>query len=544
MADCKKYVKISDFWQKGWYNVDKNRILSLFYGESAGREKGKQNYMEENKYRYADREEQLKKANSFLVLGFLVFYAFVMVVVVTACIRHIRTVGYTAMLSTIIVISILVTVVMFLRNRKDNKIRYMAIVGLLVVTFFMSFAFDNYYVRFMAAIPLVAGIIFFDTKFAAISSSLMAAMNILMTFLKISVIQAYQGEEALDHICATGAICVLMALVYLMTRVGYKFNQDTILSLTAKEAAQQKMMDDIIAVADQVRRGTENAMGIVNDLNSSTEVVNGAMKDISDSTLSTAENIQTQTTMTQSIQDSIGATLERSQKMVQVAKHSSELNDQSAQIMGELRQQSVVITETNAKVAEAMNLLQERTKAVKSIADTIFSISSQTNLLALNASIESARAGEAGRGFAVVADEIRQLAEKTRQETESIASILDQLSDNAQTAAAAVEKSVSAAGAQDEMIANASVSFKEVNENVNKLIGDIGEIDKMLNNLADANNQIVENILHLSATTEEVTASSSQASELSVKNLGNAESTKSLLNDVLDVSHQLDKYMK
>lgn len=372
----------------------------------------------------------------------------------------------------------------------------------------------------------------------------MAAMNILMTFLKISVIQAYQGEEALDHICATGAICVLMALVYLMTRVGYKFNQDTILSLTAKEAAQQKMMDDIIAVADQVRKGTENAMGIVNDLNSSTEVVNGAMKDISDSTLSTAENIQTQTTMTQSIQDSIGATLERSQKMVQVAKHSSELNDQSAQIMNELRQQSVVITETNAKVAEAMNLLQERTKAVKSIADTIFSISSQTNLLALNASIESARAGEAGRGFAVVADEIRQLAEKTRQETESIASILDQLSDNAQTAAAAVEKSVSAAGAQDEMIANASVSFKEVNENVNKLIGDIGEIDKMLNNLADANNQIVENILHLSATTEEVTASSSQASELSVKNLGNAESTKSLLNDVLDVSHQLDKYMK
>lgn len=544
MADCKKYVKISDFWKKEWYNVDENRMLSFLWGKQPAERKENKNHMEENKYRYADREEQLKKANSFLVLGFLVFYVFVMVVVVTACIRHIRTVGYTMMLSTIIAISILVTVVMFLRNRKDNKIRYMAIVGLLVVTFFMSFAFDNYYVRFMAAIPLVAGIIFFDTKFAAISSSLMAAMNILMTFLKISVIQAYQGEEALDHICATGAICVLMALVYLMTRVGYKFNQDTILSLTAKEAAQQKMMDDIIAVADQVRRGTENAMGIVNDLNSSTEVVNGAMKDISDSTLSTAENIQIQTTMTQSIQDSIGATLERSQKMVQVAKHSSELNDQSAQIMGELRQQSVVITETNAKVAEAMNLLQERTKAVKSIADTIFSISSQTNLLALNASIESARAGEAGRGFAVVADEIRQLAEKTRQETESIASILDQLSDNAQTAAAAVEKSVSAAGAQDEMIANASVSFKEVNENVNKLIGDIGEIDKMLNNLADANNQIVENILHLSATTEEVTASSSQASELSVKNLGNAESTKSLLNDVLDVSHQLDKYMK
>lgn len=479
----------------------------------------------EQKHLYADTVEQNKRANHFLVIGYIVFYLCVLCVVGIACLRGIRTVGYTVMIAVLIILATAGTLVLYQRRKDDPKIRYIATVGLLVITFVMGWAFDNYYVRFMAAIPLVACILFYDKKFAAFSGIAVSAVNLLVTASK------------------TLAIILMMVVVYLTVSVAYQFNRDTIGSLTEKEAAQRQMVDDIIAVADQVRKGTENAMNIVNELNSSTEVVNGAMKDISDSTQSTAENIQTQTEMTQNIQDSIGTTLERSEKMVQVAKQSGELNEKSSRIMDDLKKQSAVIAQTNSEVASSMRELQDRTSAVKSIADTIFSISSQTNLLALNASIESARAGEAGRGFAVVADEIRQLAEKTRQETENIANILEQLSENAQTAADAVERSVTAAGAQDEMIAQASESFGAMNQNVNELVTDIGEIDTMLNNLSKANNQIVENIMQLSATTEEVTASSVQAADLSVKNLGNAENTKDLLHSVLDESHKLEQYI-
>lgn len=479
----------------------------------------------EQKHLYADTVEQNKRANHFLAIGYIVFYLCVLCVVGIACLRGIRTVGYTVMIAVLIILATAGTLVLYQRRKDDPKIRYIATVGLLVITFVMGWAFDNYYVRFMAAIPLVACILFYDKKFAAFSGIAVSAVNLFVTASK------------------TLAIILMMVVVYLTVSVAYQFNRDTIGSLTEKEAAQRQMVDDIIAVADQVRKGTENAMNIVNELNSSTEVVNGAMKDISDSTQSTAENIQTQTEMTQNIQDSIGTTLERSEKMVQVAKQSGELNEKSSRIMDDLKKQSAVIAQTNSEVASSMRELQDRTSAVKSIADTIFSISSQTNLLALNASIESARAGEAGRGFAVVADEIRQLAEKTRQETENIANILEQLSENAQTAADAVERSVTAAGAQDEMIAQASESFGAMNQNVNELVTDIGEIDTMLNNLSKANNQIVENIMQLSATTEEVTASSVQAADLSVKNLGNAENTKDLLHSVLDESHKLEQYI-
>ena len=48
------------------------------------------------------------------------------------------------------------------------------------------------------------------------------------------------------------------------------------------------------------------------------------------------------------------------------------------------------------EMVKAMNKIEESSINIKSIINTIYSISEQTNLLALNAAIEAARAGEAG----------------------------------------------------------------------------------------------------------------------------------------------------
>ena len=497
----------------------------------------------EKKYVYARKEDQLRHANCFAQIGYAVYYVIALATQWIACAMGIRTLQLSLVITAVIIISSFITFAAYLRNSKSTITRYTALIGLLIVAFVTGAAFDNYYIRFMACVPLVACVLFFDVKFSIIAGCAMTVVNFAVNYVNIYVQNMYPKEEIRDQICASLAVAFLMIIVSLATSVARLYNHDTRHSLMREQEKQRMVMEHVLTVAEQVRKGTEGAMKMVSELNATAGIVNHSVCDISESTQSTAESIQTQTTMTQNIQDSINQTLEYSENMVQVARDSEKLNNNSLQMMNNLKRQSVVINETNAGVAASMKELQERAEAVKTIADTIFDISNQTNLLALNASIESARAGEAGRGFAVVADEIRQLAAKTRKETENIAGILNELSDHAESAAVAVHKSIEAADAQDGMIEQVSQSFDQMNTNSRQLLSSIGDIDGMLNQLSDSNNRIVDNITQLSETSEEVMSSSMQASELSVQNLQNAETTKEMLHQVLDVSHELEQYL-
>lgn len=59
----------------------------------------------EQKHLYADTVEQNKRANHFLVIGYIVFYLCVLCVVGIACLRGIRTVGYTVMIAVLIILA-------------------------------------------------------------------------------------------------------------------------------------------------------------------------------------------------------------------------------------------------------------------------------------------------------------------------------------------------------------------------------------------------------------------------------------------------------
>ena len=501
-------------------------------------------YMETKQdFRYANKDEQQKRENRFMLISYMTFYVFACLIVVTSYAKGIRTLPYTAMLLTVVLCVVATTISMYIKDKQNQRIRYVLASGLIVMLFLMGYTYEGYYIRFAAVIPLAGNIISYDKRFIIIFGTITSLINIFLTFVQTSINHVYVGQEVVDNWYATVAIIALITIIMFTVNIARDFNRDTLGQLEEEKEIQKIMSNNVIQVATEVRKGTEKAMDIVNELSKSTTMVNQSINDISEGTSSTAEEIQSQTGMTNRIQNALIHTLKRSEKMVEVASSSDKLNNENLQLMNEIKNQSILISDIGKDVARSMDKLKDRTNTVKTISDAIVNISDQTNLLALNAAIESARAGEAGKGFAVVANEIRKLAEQTKKETGHIGIILNELSNEAEGVSNEIGRSVSAITMQDGLIGKASQSFGDMNKNVNELIDDITKFNRILNGLSEANNKIVENIMHLSATTEQITASSDQSADLSNVNLKNVEETVGILEDIIETSYKMDQYL-
>jgi methyl-accepting chemotaxis protein len=139
---------------------------------------------------------------------------------------------------------------------------------------------------------------------------------------------------------------------------------------------------------------------------------------------------------------------------------------------------------------ETMHLLQQDSKNINSILDTIRSIAEQTNLLALNAAIEAARAGDQGRGFAVVADEVRALARRTADSTGEIDGLLGNLARRTQVITQQMQGSLQVSQDSVECIQQARDSFDRIRTSVDS----IRDQNNQIATAAEEQHQVAEEI--------------------------------------------------
>ncbi len=387
-----------------------------------------------------------------------------------------------------------------LKYRDSDKFMYIGTMSLVVVFIILLFTTANPYM-YATMFPIVLYVMFYQNK----RFTMICALGNLVVMLAFAVkmYTAGFGDESITNF-VIGAACI--GLVYWIIALQDRHKRENNDELEAKNAEQNKLMAQLTTVSNTITARVDDAENISKDLSVKINRTAGAMQEISDSTRMTAENVQSQTSMTSAISTSLDHILTMATEMAQDSEETQKNVTDGNDLVKSLEKEAEAVAAINAETAKQTTKLQQHAEDVKAIVSTILAISSKTNLLALNASIEAARAGEAGRGFAVVADEIRALSEQTKSSAEEIGSTIGVLIENVSVSSSNMEETVSAISKQNEMISETGAKFQEIYESIQALSQKVKSISCEVSDCVDSNSAVVDAISNLSASTEEVTA--------------------------------------
>lgn len=420
--------------------------------------------------------------------------------------------------AVIAVAALIGSIVMYLRFREQKLYpRYVAVAFSVAYAAMMLSTATNTTYPYMIPILIIL-VLSLDRTSVYIGSAVFLVMN----FAKVAMIVI--GAEDIMLVMETISVEVIITiLVSLGSILGVSnitaFHRESIEEVTAAAGQNEKIYQQIIHVAEDVNEDLTAADEMINQVEKALESMDISMSDIAEGVSGNTQAIAQQTEQTRAIKEIIDNTNEQTKSILNMANDTKDIVSHGEQALSTLTQHVKTAIDYSGQMKVSALRLQERSDQVRSITDMILSISSQTNLLALNASIEAARAGEAGKGFAVVADEIRHLAEQTKNATENITAILDELASDATEVVDKVEKNVILAGEENKYAANAEKEFGNIKKMIETLYNDIGTMADLMTDVTMANDNIMDSVSALSASSEEITASMHEAASTSAKNV-------------------------
>jgi len=286
----------------------------------------------------------------------------------------------------------------------------------------------------------------------------------------------------------------------LMDAVVLPLNESAeVLSAVAQNDLTVKIKGDFQGNLGELKNSVNNMIGTLNgtlgEVSDAVATVKAGVSGIMDASQSLAQGATEQAASLEEISSSM---TEMSSQIKSNAEHVSDANNLAESV----RKTAADGSSKMEEMMTAMTAINESSSQIAKIIKVIDDIAFQTNLLALNAAVEAARAGQHGKGFAVVADEVRSLAGRSAKA--------------AQETSALIESSSEKVAAGFKSATNATASFTQIQEGIEKTTVIMAEISRASQEQATGASQISIGIAQLDDVTQQSAAISEETSSSAV----------------------------
>lgn len=220
-------------------------------------------------------------------------------------------------------------------------------------------------------------------------------------------------------------------------------------------------------------------------------------------------------------------------------RDTKDLSENGLSVVRLLKDKASEANSITHKVTLDVNGLNEDMKQIRKIVNAIAQIAEQTNMLALNATIEAARAGEAGKGFSVVATEVKKLADKSKESSTMINTIINNIQARTNETVATANNGSEVVREQMQAVSMTDDAFKKIYSAMENIIEHMSNMKDSVDNMLDSKDDTVRVMENISAVSEEAAATAEEVSASTQEQMSGAEELSRLADKLNGMAQEL-----
>ena len=258
--------------------------------------------MEENKYRYNDISERLRRMNRIYMGATIFMAALILLYLWMKQMNHnIKTVtvyGNTVLLLAFTVVN----AVVYCRNKATSKLKVAVTMEMGIEYLLIGMQTDAHFITYILIVSLALQIPYYEKK-----SLKKTALGLFVLYLIVMIVQATKGiyGQDVNAVCSTLLVFLIGIIILETGKITILFNNDAIGSSREEHNHVKEVLDNVLDVSQTVHQETTKTTDLMNQLVQTTESVANSMREISSATNMTATSIEEQSQMTGTIQNAI-----------------------------------------------------------------------------------------------------------------------------------------------------------------------------------------------------------------------------------------------